>query len=182
MEAAKPVGHQSQARRKRGLARLTRLQIFAPLYLIIKPKAFREQEISMNCGLLSVLVRAAYNHSTEEVQMAEKLAAGGSILRTIDWVRWADSDFLSVRQLLTERMLLQGCVLANKAVEKYLKGVCASHEWEDNPGPLAALNGGAIRQLTYSGGIDADIASCEDRSSGADEALGMIRHSVVRIT
>src|ERR1700694_5043723 len=59
-------------------------------------------------------------------------ALGEPIVRTFHWMKWADSDYLAARQLLLGRMVLQGCVLANTAIEKYLKAV---HDHLDLPIP-----------------------------------------------
>ena len=53
---------------------------------------------------------------------------GEPIVRTFDWLRWADSDYLAARYLLLGRMVVQGCVLANTAIEKYLKALHAHLE------------------------------------------------------
>jgi HEPN domain-containing protein len=51
--------------------------------------------------------------------------SGDPIVRTFHWLRWADSDYLAARHLLVEKMVVQGCILANTAVEKYLKALYA---------------------------------------------------------
>jgi HEPN domain-containing protein len=51
--------------------------------------------------------------------------SGEPIVRTFHWLKWADSDYLAARCLLLERMVVQGCMLANTAVEKYLKALCS---------------------------------------------------------
>jgi HEPN domain-containing protein len=53
---------------------------------------------------------------------------GEPIVRTFHWLRWADSDYLAARYLLLGRMVVQGCVLANTAIEKYLKALHAHLE------------------------------------------------------
>ena len=39
------------------------------------------------------------------------------------WLRWADQDYVAARTLLLKGLLVQGCGLANTAVEKYFKAV-----------------------------------------------------------
>jgi len=39
----------------------------------------------------------------------------------LQWLGWADSDYLAARGLLIRGFLLQGTILANTAIEKYLK-------------------------------------------------------------
>jgi HEPN domain-containing protein len=41
----------------------------------------------------------------------------------MQWISWADRDYLAARQLLLSRFLVQGAALANTALEKYLKAV-----------------------------------------------------------
>jgi HEPN domain-containing protein len=53
---------------------------------------------------------------------------GEPIVRTHHWIKWADSDYLAARALLLGKLLVQGCGLANTAVEKYLKARCANLE------------------------------------------------------
>jgi HEPN domain-containing protein len=53
---------------------------------------------------------------------------GEPIVRTFHWLKWADSDYLAARYLLLGRMVVQGCVLANTAIEKYLKALRAHLE------------------------------------------------------
>uniref|UniRef100_Q01RG1 HEPN domain-containing protein n=1 Tax=Solibacter usitatus (strain Ellin6076) TaxID=234267 RepID=Q01RG1_SOLUE len=53
---------------------------------------------------------------------------GEPIVRTFHWLRWTDSDYLAARYLLLGRMVIQGCVLANTAIEKYLKALHAHLE------------------------------------------------------
>jgi HEPN domain-containing protein len=48
-----------------------------------------------------------------------------NIVKVFHWIRWGNSDYLASRSLLVGRMLVQGASLANTAVEKYLKGLCA---------------------------------------------------------
>jgi hypothetical protein len=56
------------------------------------------------------------------------LDSGEPIVRTFHWIKWADSDYLAARCLLLGRMVVQGCVLANTAIEKYLKALHAHLE------------------------------------------------------
>jgi len=43
-------------------------------------------------------------------------------------MKWADSDYLAARYLLLGSMVIQGCILANTAIEKYLKALYAHLE------------------------------------------------------
>jgi HEPN domain-containing protein len=54
--------------------------------------------------------------------------SGEPIVRTFHWMKWADSDYLAARYLLLGRMVVQGCILANTAIEKYLKALYAHLE------------------------------------------------------
>jgi HEPN domain-containing protein len=45
--------------------------------------------------------------------------------QTLMWIRWVDADYLGARLLLVEGLLIQGTVLANTAIEKYLKAICS---------------------------------------------------------
>ena len=45
-------------------------------------------------------------------------------VETINFVAWADEDYICARALLLDGFLLQGAVLSNTAIEKYLKAVC----------------------------------------------------------
>jgi len=54
--------------------------------------------------------------------------SGEPIVRTFHWMKWADSDYLAARYLLLESMVVQGCILANTTIEKYLKALYANLE------------------------------------------------------
>jgi hypothetical protein len=54
--------------------------------------------------------------------------SGEPIVRTLHWMKWADSDYLAARYLLLGRIVVQGCILANTAIEKYLKALYAHLE------------------------------------------------------
>lgn len=49
--------------------------------------------------------------------------SGEPIVRTFHWMKWADSDYLAARYLLLGSMVVEGCILANTAIEKYLKAL-----------------------------------------------------------
>ena len=52
----------------------------------------------------------------------------GSETQGIDailWVGWADQDYIAARILLLRGLAVQGAALANTAIEKYLKAICA---------------------------------------------------------
>ncbi|HEY1757857.1 MAG TPA: hypothetical protein VGG72_20980 [Bryobacteraceae bacterium] len=46
-----------------------------------------------------------------------------SALEVVQWLNWADQDYLAARSLLARAFLLQGAILANTAIEKYIKAV-----------------------------------------------------------
>jgi HEPN domain-containing protein len=39
------------------------------------------------------------------------------------WLNWADQDYLASRSLLLRGYVLQGTIVANTAIEKYIKAV-----------------------------------------------------------
>lgn len=41
----------------------------------------------------------------------------------IEWIKWADNDYIGARELLLCDLLVNGAVLSNTAVEKYLKAI-----------------------------------------------------------
>ena len=49
--------------------------------------------------------------------------------KIIDWLRWADDDYIAARQLLLGDLLVQGAGLSNTAIEKYLKTIL----WTKDP-------------------------------------------------
>ncbi len=42
----------------------------------------------------------------------------------LEWLSWADNDYIAARLLLRRRLLIQGAALANTALEKYFKALC----------------------------------------------------------
>ena len=52
-------------------------------------------------------------------------SSGSQSINAILWVGWADQDYVAARILLLRGLVVQGAALANTAVEKYLKAVCA---------------------------------------------------------
>lgn len=52
-------------------------------------------------------------------------AIGQHAQELLDWLFWADRDYLAARRLLTDNLIVQGASLANTALEKYLKAVLA---------------------------------------------------------
>jgi HEPN domain-containing protein len=54
---------------------------------------------------------------------AKKPPSGEPIVWTFHWLKWADADYLAARYLLLGRMVVQGSMLANTAIEKYLKAL-----------------------------------------------------------
>ncbi len=64
---------------------------------------------------------------TVEVVMAGRCASSDhNAIKVFHWIRWGNADYLAARSLLLEGMLVQGSGLANTAIEKYLKGLCAN--------------------------------------------------------
>jgi len=48
----------------------------------------------------------------------------GEVARNIiNWLGWADNDYLAARSLLLDHFIIQGAILSNTAVEKYLKTI-----------------------------------------------------------
>jgi len=41
----------------------------------------------------------------------------------INWLGWADNDYLAARSLLSDHFIVQGGILSNTAIEKYLKTI-----------------------------------------------------------
>jgi HEPN domain-containing protein len=46
---------------------------------------------------------------------------------SINWLSWADKDYVAARRLLLDGLLVQGACLANTAIEKYLKATLNAH-------------------------------------------------------
>jgi len=46
----------------------------------------------------------------------------------MQWLTWADKDYVAARRLLLEGLLVQGTSLANTAIEKYLKAILTVHD------------------------------------------------------
>ena len=61
--------------------------------------------------------------------MAENRIRPGSVRiynsaeKIVDWLRWADGDYIAARQLLLDGLLVQGAALSNTAIEKYFKTI-----------------------------------------------------------
>jgi HEPN domain-containing protein len=51
--------------------------------------------------------------------------SGQSVIKTLLWLKWADSDYQSARLLLLQGLLVQGAAFSDTAVEKYLKSLFA---------------------------------------------------------
>lgn len=47
------------------------------------------------------------------------------VKKTLDWISWADKDYIAARRLLLDGLMIQAASLANTALEKYLKAVLA---------------------------------------------------------
>lgn len=49
---------------------------------------------------------------------------GEQAKKTMQWVAWADNEYITARQLLlTDTALVQGCILSDTVIEKYLKAL-----------------------------------------------------------
>lgn len=60
-------------------------------------------------------------------QSARLRTIGGQHAQTLlDWLSWADNDYVAARRLLLDKLLVQGTSLTCTALEKYLKAVLAS--------------------------------------------------------
>jgi HEPN domain-containing protein len=54
----------------------------------------------------------------------EKAAGGNDVgLAVVNWLRWADDDYVAARRLLLDDLLVQGAALSNTAIEKYFKTI-----------------------------------------------------------
>jgi len=51
-------------------------------------------------------------------------SSGQQSIDALQWVGWADQDYIATRILLLTGQVVQGATLANTAIEKYLKAVC----------------------------------------------------------
>lgn len=63
---------------------------------------------------------------------------GAQVQTIIDWLSWADKDYVAARRLLLDGLLVQGASLANTAIEKYLKAliVCQGKTVKHGHDPL----------------------------------------------
>ncbi len=52
-------------------------------------------------------------------------AKGVHAQKSLDWLFWADRDYLAARRLLLDNLIVQGASFANTALEKYLKAILA---------------------------------------------------------
>lgn len=48
---------------------------------------------------------------------------GQQAKNSLQWMNWADNEYVAARQLLLSNFLVQGSVLANMAIEKYFKAL-----------------------------------------------------------
>ena len=55
--------------------------------------------------------------------MGTKSITGNSAGNTLQWIRWADTDYAGARLLLLNGLVVQASGVANTAIEKYLKAV-----------------------------------------------------------
>src|SRR5690348_1331567 len=71
-------------------------------------------------------------------------------IQVTQWLAWADEDYLAARALLLRSFVAQGTMLANTAVEKYLKtGLLARNVTFRNSHDISAL----YEQLKQSGTV-----------------------------
>jgi HEPN domain-containing protein len=63
---------------------------------------------------------------------------GEQVQTIIEWLSWADKDYVAARRLLLDGLLVQGASLANTAIEKYLKAsiVCQGKKVKRGHDPL----------------------------------------------
>src|ERR1035437_6467092 len=63
---------------------------------------------------------------------------GAQVQMIIEWLSWADKDYIAARRLLLDGFLVQGASLANTAIEKYLKAsiVCQGKKVKHGHDPL----------------------------------------------
>jgi HEPN domain-containing protein len=62
----------------------------------------------------------------KEVKVVPLIESTGSqSIDAILWIGWADQDYIAARILLLRGLVGQGAAVANTAIEKYLKGLCA---------------------------------------------------------
>lgn len=52
----------------------------------------------------------------------------GQGIEVAQWLSWADEDYLAARGLLLRDFVLQGTILANTAIEKYLKAALVARK------------------------------------------------------
>jgi len=55
--------------------------------------------------------------------MLQVSQSGATAIRAMQWVTWADQDYLCARTLLRTGSLVQGASLSNTAIERYLKAI-----------------------------------------------------------
>jgi HEPN domain-containing protein len=60
---------------------------------------------------------------TPRARMGTKSITGNSAGNTLQWIRWADTDYAGARLLLLNGLVVQASGVANTAIEKYLKAV-----------------------------------------------------------
>jgi hypothetical protein len=68
-------------------------------------------------GLLSI------NRYLKDIMSPVKSIQGNQAIKTIQWVSWADNEYIAARQLLLADLLVQGSSLSNTTIEKYLKAL-----------------------------------------------------------
>jgi HEPN domain-containing protein len=82
-------------------------------------------------------------------------------IQVIQWLAWADEDYLAARSLLLRAFVLQGSMLANTSIEKYIKAalvargvtfrnthdVAALYESLKSSGTVTAVNASFLKTL-----------------------------------
>ena len=69
------------------------------------------------------------NEGNQTQQDKKSIRITGEQVQTIiEWLSWADKDYVAARRLLLDGLLVQGASLANTAIEKYLKALIVCQE------------------------------------------------------
>jgi HEPN domain-containing protein len=106
-------------------------------------------------------------------------------IQVIQWLRWADEDYLAARALLLRAFVLQGTILANTSIEKYIKAalvirgvtfrnthdVTALYEALNSSGTVAVVNGDFLRVL----GKAYKLRYPDDLRAGFNIALAQVK-------
>ncbi len=65
--------------------------------------------------------------------MTQQMVTGTIAYQVIQWLGWADEDYLAARALLLGGYVVQGTILANTAIEKYFKAGMVNRSITFNP-------------------------------------------------